>query len=219
VIDPVAVAERVAAVHARIAAAGGRDVTLVAVTKGFGRDAVDAALAAGCADIGENYAQETVAKLTPLPAGAHLHFIGHLQSNKVAMLAPLVSLWQTVDRLSIGRAVAKRAPGARVLVQVNVSAEPQKGGCAPGETAGLVASLRDDGLAVEGLMTIGRAGSPDDARAGFRVLRGLCDELALRVCSMGMSEDLDVAVAEGATMVRVGSALFGPRPDRTAPAN
>jgi PLP dependent protein len=219
VIDVATVADRLGQLRDRIAAAGGRDITIVAVTKGFARDAIDAAMAAGCRDIGENYAQEAVAKLSPPPDGMRLHFIGHLQSNKVGMLAPLVSLWQTVDRPSIGHAIARRAPGARCLVQVNVSAESQKGGCRPEETAALVAALRAEGLNVEGLMTVGRTGRPEDARAGFRRLRGLCDELELPVCSMGMTDDLEVAVAEGATMVRVGTALFGPRPDRVAPAN
>jgi len=212
-------AMRLASVHQRVADAGGRDVTIVAVTKGFERDAVDAALAGGCPDVGENYAQEAVAKLTPLPAGVRVHFIGRLQSNKVAMLAPIVTLWQSVDHLSLGRAIARRAPGARVLVQVNVSDEPQKGGCAPNETETLVAQVRAEGLDVTGLMTVGHTGAASEARDGFRLLRRLCDQLALPVCSMGMSDDLEVAVAEGATMVRIGSALFGPRPDRGVRAN
>lgn len=214
-----AVAVRLAAVRERVIDAGGRDVTIVAVTKGFGRDAVDAAVASGCVDIGENYAQEAVAKLADAPPGVRVHFIGRLQSNKVAMLAPIVALWQTVDRTSVGQAIARRAPGARVLVQVNVSDEPQKGGCEPGATEALVTDLRGEGLDVAGLMTIGRTGPVSEARAGFRLLRRLCDELALPICSMGMSDDLDVAVAEGATMVRIGNALFGPRPDRTLRAN
>lgn len=220
-IDPATVAQRLERVRARIASAGADPdtVTIVAVTKGFGSDAVRAAVAAGCTDIGENYAQELVAKLTELPgglrpAGVRLHFIGHLQANKINHLKPFVDCWQTVDRRSIAEALAKRVPGASVLVQVNVSAEPQKGGCAPAETAALCAFAREAGLRVEGLMTVGRTGEPAEARPGFALLRRLVDELGLPVCSMGMTGDLEVAVEEGSTMVRVGTALFGERPAR-----
>jgi uncharacterized pyridoxal phosphate-containing UPF0001 family protein len=97
---------------------------------------------------------------------------------------------------------------------VNVSGEDQKGGCSPQHTPALVAQVKASGLDVRGLMTVAEAGGPDAARAGFRLLRRLCDELGLAECSMGMSDDLDAAVQEGSTMVRVGTALFGPRPVR-----
>ena len=215
--DPDVLRARVEQVRNRIADAGGDPgaVQVLAVTKGFGPEVAQAAADAGLVDLGENYAQELVAK-APVLAGAgttvRWHFIGRLQRNKVRSLAPTVSLWQTVDRLDLGLEIAKRAPGARVLVQVNVSDEPQKGGCAPEAVADLVAQLSDTGLLVEGLMTVGRTGSPAAARSGFAVLRGLADRLDLTVRSMGMSGDLEVAVEEGSTMVRVGSALFGPRP-------
>jgi len=214
--EPATLAARVEQVRNRIADAGGDPlaVVLLAVTKGFGPEVALAAAAGGLADLGENYAQELVAK-APVVADqfdVRWHAIGRLQRNKVRSLAPVVHLWQTVDRLDLGLEIAKRAPGARVLVQVNVSDEPQKGGCAPDATAELVAALAGAGLSVQGLMTVGRTGTPVDARAGFAVLRGLADHLDLPVRSMGMSADLEVAVAEGATMVRVGSALFGPRP-------
>ncbi len=99
-------------------------------------------------------------------------------------------------------------------MQVNTSGEEQKGGCAPADTAGLVASCRDLGLDVRGLMCVAAAGPEDAARGAFRRLRGLADELGLRERSMGMSDDLDVALQEGSTMVRVGTALFGARPSR-----
>ncbi|WP_426572597.1 YggS family pyridoxal phosphate-dependent enzyme [Aquihabitans sp. McL0605] len=214
--DPAVLAARVDRVQDRIAAAGGdpHQVQLLAVTKGFGPEIALAAAGAGLIDLGENYAQELVAK-APVVAErfeVRWHAIGRLQRNKVRSLAPLVHLWQTIDRLDLGLEVAKRAPGARILVQVNVSDEPQKGGCDPGDAAELVARLTDAGLAVQGLMTVGRTGNPAEAQAGFRLLRGLADTLNLPVRSMGMSGDLEAAVAEGATMVRVGSALFGPRP-------
>jgi len=210
-------------VRERIAGAGGDPaaIALVAVTKGFGPEVAVAAAAAGLADLGENYAQELVAKAPVVREAGHevrWHAIGRLQRNKVRQLADVVDLWQTVDRASLGAEIAKRAPGARVLVQVNVSDEPQKGGCPPGEAGELVATLRDAGLAVEGLMTVGRTGVADEARAGFTLLSRLADDLDLPVRSMGMSGDLEVAVAEGSTMVRVGAALFGPRPAVPGPA-
>ena len=226
-----AVRERAAVVVERIRRAGGDPaaVRIVAVTKGFPASAPAAALAAGLADLGESYAQELVAKAAELgePAepgeaaapeagsGPRWHFVGRLQRNKVRALAPLVALWQSVDRLSLGREIAKRAPGAAVLVQVNVSDEPQKGGCAPGEVADLVSDLDGLGLAVEGLMGLGPMGAPEEARPAFARLHRLADVLGLRERSMGMTGDLEVAVQEGATMVRVGEALFGPRPPRS----
>ncbi len=216
--DATAVADHVAAVRARIATAGDREVELIAVTKTFPVEAIQAVMAAGCRAIGENYAQELVAKIEALTAAGcaeadrpEVHFIGHVQTNKVRLLAPVVTVWETVDRPAIVLEIAKRAPGARIFVQVNVSGEEQKHGCRPDETDGLVRRAGEAGLRVEGLMTIGVMGDPDAARAGFRTLRTLATSLGLHGCSMGMSDDLEIAVEEGATHVRVGSALFGPR--------
>ena len=204
------VAARLAEVRARIdAAACGRDVTLVLVTKTVAVAAIREACAAGARDLGENRAQELVAK-APQIADARWHFIGRLQRNKVRAVAPYVSLWQSVDRIELARAIARHAPGARVLVQVNVGDEPQKGGCDIAQTAGLVGDCRNAGLDVQGLMAVPPAGP--DPRPFFAVLRRLTDDLALGTCSMGMSGDYEQAIAEGATMVRVGSAVFGPRP-------
>jgi pyridoxal phosphate enzyme (YggS family) len=216
-VDPEAVAARVHAVRERIARAGGRDVRLVAVTKGFGVDAVAAALAAGVDDVGENYAQEMLGKLGTLDDDAQprWHFLGRLQRNKVKALAPHVHLWQSVDTASLGVEIAKRRPGASVLVQVNLSGEVQKGGCAFDEVIDLVSQLRDEGLAVLGLMGVGPAGPPEDARPAFRRLVDLADEVGLVERSIGMTDDLEVAVEEGSTMVRIGRDLFGPRPPRS----
>jgi pyridoxal phosphate enzyme (YggS family) len=213
-VDAARVAANVTAVRARIDAAGGRDRTrLVAVTKGFGSDAVRAAIDAGVIDIGENYAQELERKAADLAGTrARWHFIGRVQRNKVRGLAPLVHLWQAVDRVAVGREIARHQPGAAVLVQVNVSAEPQQGGCAPEAAAALVAALRADGLDVRGLMAIGRAGGHDVVRPGFRMLNRLADELGVVERSMGMSDDFVVAVEEGSTLVRIGRGLFGDRP-------
>jgi pyridoxal phosphate enzyme (YggS family) len=203
------------AIHRRISAAGGDPgaVTVVAVTKGLGADAVTAALAAGLVAIGESYAQELVTKAAAVgEPGPEWHFIGRLQRNKVRGLAGLVSLWQSVDRPALAEAIARHAPAAAVLVQVDVTGEPQKGGCPPGDVAALVATCGGLGLDVRGLMAIGPLGPAEDARPGFRRVRELADELGLAERSMGMSADLEVAIEEGSTMVRVGTALFGPRP-------
>ena len=185
----------------------GDEVRVVAVTKGHGVDAVRAALAAGLTDVGESYAQELREKASV--EGVSWHFVGRLQTNKVRQVADLVHLWQSVDRAALVDEIARRAAGAAVLVQVNVSGEPQKGGCDPAVAPALVAHCQDAGLDVRGLMTVGH---PADPRPGFRLLAGLADDLGLPERSMGMSGDLEVAVEEGATMVRVGRALFGPRP-------
>jgi PLP dependent protein len=217
------VRRRAREVRDRIAAAGDPEaVRIVAVTKGFGANAIDAALRAGLTDIGENYAQELVAKqLAVTREGATYHFIGQLQTNKVRQLVGIVDVWQSVDRATLGDELARRSPGAKVLLQVNVSGEPQKGGCAPHEAPQLVRRLRQSGLDVQGLMTVGPAGPPEAARPGFRLLNRLADDLELVERSMGMSDDLEVAVEEGSTMVRIGRALFGerPRPEGDDPAN
>jgi PLP dependent protein len=213
-IDPATVAHNVAVVRDRIErAAGPRPVELLAVTKTFSAAAIAAAMAAGCRGIGENYAQELVGKVSgiPLTERPEIHFIGRLQTNKVKMLAGVVDVFETVDRPSLVAELARRVPGARCFVQVNVSDEPQKGGCAESAAPAVVEAARGSGLTVMGLMTIGATGRPEDARPGFRRLRALADTLGLEHCSMGMSADLEVAVQEGATLVRVGSALFGPR--------
>jgi pyridoxal phosphate enzyme (YggS family) len=198
------------------AAGAGGDIEVVAVTKSFGPDAVRAAIDAGCRSIGENYAQELLAKREAFGAGpVAVHFIGRLQSNKVRRVAELVDVWETVDRRSRGpgRAPpAPRAPGATMLVQVNPTAERGKGGCALRDVPDLVAAGRDAGLVVDGLMTVGpTSGGPEAARPGFRAVRALVDALGLRTCSMGMTDDLEVAIEEGTTRVRLGTALFGPR--------
>ncbi len=217
-VDPAAVAANVADVRRRIAAAGGRDVQLIAVTKGFGPDAVAAAAAAGCDGIGENYAQELTAKRDALAAcGRPVHFIGQLQTNKVRLLTEIVDVWESVDRERVVDELARRAPGARVLVQVDAAGEADagKGGCPVEHVPALVARARDAGLLVEGLMTVGpTSGDPARTRDAFRTVAHLADELGLVERSMGMSGDLELAVEAGRTRVRLGTALFGARPAR-----
>ncbi|CAN5495898.1 YggS family pyridoxal phosphate-dependent enzyme [soil metagenome] len=210
------IAERLGAMRSRLDVLGARHVTIVAVTKAFPADVIRAAVEAGCSAIGENYAQELVAKSSVLEALAarrpDVHFIGHVQSNKVRPLAGTVDVWETLDRPAIVDRVARAAPGARVMVQVNATGEETKSGCRPGDAAALVDRARQGGLDVTGLMTMGpTSGDLDRCRSAFRAVRTLADELGLASCSMGMSGDYELAVAEGSTHIRVGTMLFGER--------
>ncbi len=218
-VSPGQVVARLAALRGVIEAAG-RDpdsVTIIGVTKGHGAEVCAAAFSAGLTELGESYAQELLAKAgDPRLSGASWHFVGGLQSKKVRSLAGVVHLWQSVDRPKVVAEVARWAPGAQVLIQVALSDERGKAGCSFAEVPALIAQATGSGLAVAGLMGVGPAGGPEAARPGFRRLSGTAAELGLGTVSMGMSADLPVALAEGATVVRVGTALFGPRPSRAA---
>ncbi|MEM8618368.1 MAG: alanine racemase [Actinomycetota bacterium] len=191
-------------------------VRIVAVTKGFGPDAIVAASAAGAAAIGENYAQELLAKRDAArAANVEVQFIGGLQRNKVRQLVDLVDVWSSLDRRSVIDEVAKRAPGAQVQIQVNATGEEHKPGVPVDDVHALVEHAQSLGLGVAGLMAVGPTrGGPAAARPAFARTRSLVDELGLVRCSMGMTADLEVAVEEGATEVRIGTGLFGPRPTR-----
>jgi len=223
-----ALPERLAHVRVEIArrqAAAGwsHPVTIVAVTKGFGLEAVEAALAAGLTDLGENRVQEAVAKIdTPVGRRATWHLIGHLQRNKAKDVPGRFGLVHSLDSAALAEELDRRAAthGAtvRALLQVNVAGETQKSGCAPAEAAGLAKRVTGlPHLALEGLMTI--APLTDDEAAQRRTFRGLRelrdalkeDGLWLPTLSMGMSGDYGVAIEEGATVIRVGTALFGSR--------
>ena len=210
------VADRLSEVRERITDAAKRagrdpsDVLLVAVSKNVDPARIADAVNAGQRVFGENRAQELLAHANASDDALEWHFVGRLQRNKVRSLAPIVAVWESVDRVALVEELAKRAPGAHVLVEVNVGDEPQKGGCAPAETPALVAAARDAGLRVEGLMTVPPAGT--EVRPFFAQLRTLAERLELGQLSMGMSSDFEAAIAEGATVVRVGTAIFGPRP-------
>jgi len=226
-----ALPERLAQVRAEIArrqAAGGwtHTVTIVAVTKGFGPDAVTAALEAGLADIGENRVQEALDKMERVVApGIRWHLIGHLQRNKARLVPGRFEVVQSVDSLELAEELNRRSLGAlRVLLQVNVAREPQKSGCTPEEAPGLVRQVA--GLAqlrLDGLMTLAPFTDDEDVqRRTFRSLRALRDTIKeeglwLPTLSMGMSADYATAVAEGATVIRLGTVLFGPRGKETTP--
>lgn len=208
-------AEELAALRAEIARrAPDREVTLVAVTKGHPVSVARAAYAEGLRILGENYAQDLLAKAAELPQDVRWHFIGRLQRNKVKALAGHVALWQSVDRPSLVREIAKRAPGAAVLIQPNLSGDPSKGGCPRNETEALVTDATEHGLEVRGLMGVGIFGDRDATAEAFRWLIATADHLELPVRSIGMTDDLDLALEAGSTMVRVGRSLFGDRPSR-----
>ena len=211
-IDANEVADRVAHVRSVISDAGGTAVSLVAVTKSFGIDALRAASNAGCDAVGENYAQELLEKITVGLPSIDVHFIGALQSNKVRLLSEHIALWQSVDRDSVVDELGRRAPGASILIQVDTTQEPSKGGVTPTQLDALRVRAESRGLIVKGLMTIGPTdGTQDECEKSFGMLRHLVNEQGLSVCSMGMSADYPIAVACGSTMVRVGSGLFGDR--------
>ncbi len=221
------IAGNVAGVRARIAAAAARsgrrpeEITLVAVTKGVDLARIRAAVAAGITDVGESRVQEAAPKVAALRADVRWHLVGHLQRNKAGLAAGLFSVIHSLDSIRLAGDLSRRAPRPLdVLLEVNVARERQKFGVAPDDLAPLVRGiLQLPRLRVAGLMTIPpQHPDPERARPVFRRLRELRDELArvlgtsLPHLSMGMSDDVEVAVEEGATFVRLGRALFGPPP-------
>jgi PLP dependent protein len=214
-----AIAAGLSAVKSRIAAAAGnRPVTLVAVSKTHPAEAVRQALAAGQRVFGENRVQEARAKFPDLRQDhpdLELHLIGPLQTNKVRDAVALFDVIETIDRPKLARAVAdemkRTGRRPRILIQVNTGREPQKAGLDPDQVDAMVAICRQEyGLPLAGLMCIPPA--DQDPTPHFRLLAEMAQRHGLAVISMGMSGDFEIAVAEGATHVRVGSAIFGHRP-------
>ncbi len=219
-LDREAIRANVAAVESKIAAACARagrardEVTLVAVTKTFPATAVDYAAAAGIANVGENRVQEARDKRPDSKANVRWHLIGHLQSNKAKDAVKLFDVIQSVDSVELAEKLARAAGEKRleVLLQINIGREPQKSGIAPEDVASAVKHIGSlASLDLRGLMIIPPQGTDGEARAFFRETRRLRDELGLRELSMGMSEDYEMAIEEGATIVRVGRAIFGAR--------
>ncbi|HEU0073062.1 MAG TPA: YggS family pyridoxal phosphate-dependent enzyme [Dehalococcoidia bacterium] len=221
------IAANIESLRTRIAAAAGRAgrdpaaVRLVgasAMSKGVTNEMVLAALDAGLRDFGENYVQEAqqrIADLGERASQARWHFIGHLQSNKAAIAASLFDTIESVDSLKLAQALSRRAEKPlRILLEVNVSGEASKHGLAPSAVATIITAVSAlPNMELVGLMTM--APEVDDAeqtRPVFRTLRDLAAANGLRELSMGMTNDFEVAVEEGATMVRIGRALFAGRP-------
>jgi PLP dependent protein len=213
------VRERVAAAAER---AGRRadDVLLVAVSKTVEAERVKLAIEAGVAALGENRVQEAKAKVATLGRPVPWHLIGHLQTNKVKDALAIFDVIQSIDRLEVARECERRAAGAGrpvdVLLEVNVANEPTKGGFAPDAIPAALDALAGMAhLKVRGLMAIPPiVEKAEDSRPAFRALRALAERHRLGELSMGMSGDFEVAIEEGATIVRVGTAIFGPRPAR-----
>ena len=220
--------DNLAAVRRRIAeacTAAGRPpaaVRLLAVSKSFETDAIRAAIAADQKEFGENYLQEAVGKIAQLPrTGLTWHFIGPIQSNKTKGVAEHFDWAHNVDRLKTASRLSEQRPAnlppLQVCVQVNISAEASKSGCAPQETlelCGAIAKLPR--LKLRGLMAIPAPGGVENPRTAYRRLRELFESLRqagydLDTLSAGMSDDLEAAIAEGSTLVRVGTAIFGKR--------
>lgn len=238
-MDAAAVAANLAAVRERMAAACARagrapgEVALVAVTKRVGLDLVAAAVAAGQRDLGENRIQDALPRQDELAAllrgrgagtdAVRWHFIGHLQSNKAARAVGAFALLHGVDSLKLAGRLANLAAAAGVvqpvLLEVNISGEAQKQGLPPqAAVAAAAAAAALPGLELRGLMGMARWGAPEpELRGGFARLRGLAEQaraatgLPLPELSMGMSDDFEAAILEGSTLVRVGTAIFGPR--------
>lgn len=218
-----AIAQRLGEVRSRIGEAcvragrGAREVTLVGVTKGVAAATVADALGAGLNDIGENVVQEARAKKDSLGAAggrATWHMIGHLQTNKVKTALSTFDAIHSLDSLHLAREIDRRASErVRVLIEVNVGGEATKFGFAPAEVGAAVTAVgRLPHLDLVGLMTVAPAvADPQLARPFFRELRELARANGLRELSMGMSNDFETAIEEGATIVRIGRAIFGER--------
>ena len=221
-LAPEEIGANFAAVEKRVSAACARagrqrgDVTLVAVSKTFPADAVSAVIAAGATDVGENRVQEARDKQPDVRGAAKWHLIGHLQSNKAKDAVRLFDVIQTIDSLSLAEKVDRAAAAMQktpsVLIEVNVGREEQKTGVLPDDVAQLAKNVSKLGhVRLSGLMAIPPHGEPDEMRRWFRDLKRMGDDCGLGHLSMGMTDDFEVAIEEGATIIRVGRAIFGSR--------
>jgi pyridoxal phosphate enzyme (YggS family) len=215
------IADRVADVRQRVQRAAKRagrspaDVTIVAVSKGFPPSAIEEAAAAGIAHLGENRVQEAADKITGLGSlSVTWHLVGHLQTNKAKTALELFDIIHSVDSLHLAEVLSHRAQRPLpVLLEVNVTGEASKFGFSSGEVAAAAQAIaRLPRLDLRGLMTVAPfVSDPETVRPVFRELRRLRDALGLRELSMGMTDDFEVAIEEGATLVRIGRAIFGER--------
>ena len=193
----------------------GGSAQIMAVTKGFPKEAAVAACQTGITLLGENYAQELIKKHEALPGlEVEWHMIGSLQRNKVRKLSEIVSVWQTVDRVSLLSEIAKYHPSAKVLIQINPLQIPNKAGCSIPEAEILLEQGAEMGLFVKGVMAVGMQGNLEETSKIFREAVDFAERFELPERSIGMTEDLEVAIDCGSTLLRIGRALFGDRPNK-----
>ena len=186
-------------------------VTLVGVTKGFTHEEVNISSKLGIKNFGENYAQELLTKNPLVEPEISWHFIGQLQSNKIRKISHLVDVWHSVTSLKLAREIHNRNDQAKILLQVSVLGPSNSKGFEVEELPDLIFQLRDENIDVSGLMTMGVPGDMVATRFVFERLRKLADTFELSECSMGMSDDFEIALESGSSMIRIGSAIFGNR--------
>ena len=205
------IAERVGAIESLIRQRADREVTLIAVTKGFTVKEIDAAKRAGIVNFGENYAQEMKAKNLDTEDECIWHFIGQLQSNKVRQICHMVQVWHSVTSMKLAKEIEKRSEFSDILLQVNMDNRGNNLGINQSDLPVFLEQLQGMKINVRGLMTMGVAGDLESTRKNFISLRRLADIHGLPDCSMGMSGDLEIALECGTTMLRIGTGIFGNR--------
>ena len=203
--------ERLQEINKIIDAKAQNPVTLIGVTKGFTHEEVNIASELGIKNFGENYAQELLTKNPLVDPEISWHYIGQLQSNKIRKISHLVDVWHSVTSLKLAREIHKRNDQAQILLQVSMMGPSNTKGFEVEQLPQLISQLRDMNIDISGLMTMGVPGDMVATRVVFKKLRKLADTFELPECSMGMSDDFEIALESGASMIRVGSAIFGNR--------
>ena len=203
--------ERLQEINKIIDAKAQSPVTLIGVTKGFTHEEVNIASKLGIKNFGENYAQELLTKNPLVDPEISWHYIGQLQSNKIRKISHLVDVWHSVTSLKLAREIHKRDDQAQILLQVSLMGPSNSKGFEVEQLPQLISELRDMNIDISGLMTMGVPGDKVATRVVFKELRKLADTFELPECSMGMSGDFEIALESGASMIRVGSAIFGNR--------
>jgi len=203
--------ERLQEINKIIDAKAQNPVTLIGVTKGFTHEEVNIASELGIKNFGENYAQELLTKNPLVDPEISWHYIGQLQSNKIRKISHLVDVWHSVTSLKLAREIHKRNDQAQILLQVSLMGPSNSKGFEVEQLPQLISELRDMNIDISGLMTMGVPGDMVATRVVFKELRKLADTFELPECSMGMSDDFEIALESGASMIRVGSAIFGNR--------
>ena len=203
--------ERIQEINKIIDAKAQNPVTLIGVTKGFTHEEVNIASELGIKNFGENYAQELLTKNPLVDPEISWHYIGQLQSNKIRKISHLVDVWHSVTSLKLAREIHKRNDQAQILLQVSLMGPSNTKGFEVEQLPQLISELRDMNIDISGLMTMGVPGDMVATRVVFKELRKLADTFELPECSMGMSDDFEIALESGASMIRVGSAIFGNR--------